>query len=286
MSWTEGPLLGFDTETTGVDVEQDRVVTAALVRRDRAGTHVRTWLLDPGIEIPPGASDIHGITTEHARAHGQDAATALDEIAEALAQALRDGVPVVAYNAAFDLCILDAELRRHGLPTLDERLGRDVVPVIDPLVLDRHEDRYRPGKRKLVDLCGFYEVVEQGALHSADVDVVATLDVLQKIVGRFPHLGTLDLDTLHHYQVMAYRAWAEGFNAWRLTQGLDGPGAGTTWPAREPEAAQAGPVAPPAPAATAVAVPAPPAPAPTASAPLPTPTPDRGAELEYAGVLF
>ena len=34
MGWTDGPLLGFDTETTGVDVDNDRIVTAALVRRD------------------------------------------------------------------------------------------------------------------------------------------------------------------------------------------------------------------------------------------------------------
>jgi DNA polymerase-3 subunit epsilon len=234
MSWSDGPLLGFDTETTGVDVDHDRIVTAALVRRDAAGTHVRTWLVDPGIEIPEPAAAIHGVTTEHAREHGGPPRPALDEIATMLADAFRQGVPVVAYNAAFDLCLLDAELRRHQLPTLPDRLLGAARPVIDPLVLDRAEDRYRQGKRKLVDLCGYYQVVEQGALHSADVDVVATLDVLERIVGRFPHLADLDLDTLHEYQVTAHQAWAEGFNAWRAEKGLDGPGAEGVWPVREP----------------------------------------------------
>lgn len=42
MTWTDGPLLGFDTETTGVDVDHDRIVTAALVRRTpRARTSAR-----------------------------------------------------------------------------------------------------------------------------------------------------------------------------------------------------------------------------------------------------
>lgn len=232
MTWTDGPLLGFDTETTGVDVDHDRVVTAALVRRDASGTHVRTWLIDPGVPIPEAASAIHGISTEHARAHGVPPAGALDEIAGLIADAMRDGVPVVAYNASYDLCLLEAELRRHGLATVEDRLGGAVRPVIDPLVLDRAEDRYRSGKRKLVDLCGVYRVVDTGSLHTADVDVVATLDVLDRIVGRFPHLGDLDLVSLHDYQITAHRAWAEAFNAWRAERGHTGPGAETTWPVR------------------------------------------------------
>lgn len=232
MTWTDGPLLGFDTETTGVDVDHDRIVTAALVRRDAAGTDVRTWLIDPGVPIPEGASAIHGISTEHAREHGVEPAGALDEIAAQIAEAMRDGVPVVAYNASFDLCLLEAELGRHGLPTVEDRLGGAVRPVIDPLVLDRAEDRFRKGKRKLVDLCGVYQVVDNGNLHTADVDVVATLNVLDRIVGRFPHLGDLDLVTLHDYQVTAHRAWAEAFNTWREQKGLEGPGAEMTWPSR------------------------------------------------------
>ena len=234
MGWTEGPLLGFDTETTGVDVDSDRIVTAALVRRDATGTRITTWLIDPGVPIPAEAAAIHGISTEHARAHGRPPREALEEIAVELAQAFRSGVPVVAYNASFDLRLLDAELRRHRLRTLPDRLCQEARPVIDPLVLDRAEDRFRRGKRKLVDLCGFYRVIESGALHSADVDVVATLAVLERILGRFPPLAELGLETLHEYQVSAHRAWAEGFNAWRAEQGLDGPGAELVWPTREP----------------------------------------------------
>lgn len=233
MSWTQGALLGFDTETTGIDVEQDRIVTAALVRRDATGTHVRTWLIDPGVEIPAAAAAIHGITTEVARAQGVEPAGALEEIATDLAAALSRNVPVVAYNASFDLGLLDAELRRHGLRTLPERLGTGVAPVIDPLVLDRANARYRPGKRKLADLCKVYSVTDDGNLHTADVDVVATLDVLEKIVRAYPQLGELSLGDLHTYQVGAHREWAEGFNAWRRDRGLTGPGADVAWPVRE-----------------------------------------------------
>lgn len=254
MTWTDGPLLGFDTETTGVDVDHDRIVTAALVRRDRTGTHVRTWLVDPGVEIPEAASAIHGISTAHAREHGSAPREALDEIAAAIADAVREGVPVVAYNASYDLCLLEAELRRHDLPTVEDRLGGELRPVIDPLVLDRAEDRFRRGKRKLVDLCGVYQVVDTGSLHTADVDVVATLDVLERIVGRFPHLGDLDLVALHDYQATAHRAWAEAFNAWRAERGHTGPGAESTWPSRAVARAVAEATGPAAVAAAAAEV--------------------------------
>lgn len=229
MTWTAGPLLGFDTETTGVDVSEDRIVSAALVRRQPGATDVRTWLLDPGVPIPPEASAIHGITTEVARADGQDPAGALDEIAKELAAALVDGIPVVAFNATFDLCILQAELRRYGLPSLEDRIGGPVAPVVDPLVLDRAVDRYRKGPRKLVDLCGVYAVAGDGALHTADVDVLATLDVLAAMTARYPELGARPLDVLHTYQADEHRRWAESFNTWRERKGLTGPGAETTW---------------------------------------------------------
>ncbi len=228
-TWASGPLLGFDTETTGVNPTSDRVVTAALVMRDAAGTRQRTWLIDPGVEIPAGAAAIHGITTEKARAGGLAPAPALDEIAGMLVQALRNGIPVVAFNAGFDLQILDSELARHHLPTLPQRLGGPVRPVIDPLVIDRAVDRYRKGKRTLGHLCEVYGVTGSG-LHTAEVDVVATLDVLRAIVSRHSaQLAHLDLHGLHDYQVAAHRAWAESFREWLVSKGrTDGPG--SEWP--------------------------------------------------------
>ncbi|MFC4554350.1 exonuclease domain-containing protein [Georgenia faecalis] len=228
--WPAGPFLGFDTETTGVDVTTDRIITAALVERDAGGTRTRTWLLDPGVEIPAGATAVHGITTERARAEGMDAALALSQIAEELAHACGRGVPVVAYNAAYDLAILEHELVRHGLPTLADRLGRECMPVIDPLVLDRGLDRYRRGKRTLAHLCAHYRVPEQEDLHTAEVDVVATLDVLAALTTRFPRLGEASLADVHRWQVARHRDWAASFNAWRTAQGYAGPGANPGWP--------------------------------------------------------
>ena len=123
-SWPFGPLLGFDTETTGVNPSRDRLVTAALVRRterpvfgDRQQS-VTTWLADPGVEIPEAASAVHGVTTERARAEGRPVAEVLAEVSDQLVTAMAAGTPVVAFNASYDLTLMEAELTRHGLPTM------------------------------------------------------------------------------------------------------------------------------------------------------------------------
>ena len=233
--WAAGPLLGFDTETTGVDPLSDRLVTAALVSRGPRGAQgarsqqVRTWLADPGVEIPSAAAAVHGITTERARAEGRAAAEVLEEVAAALAEAMAQGTPVVVFNASFDLTLMESELSRHGLATLSERLGRVPAPVLDPLVLDRAADRWRKGKRRLGDMCSVYGVRVDEALHTAEVDVAATLDVLEAIARVHPTIGHTDLAALQVLQVDAHRAWAESLNRWLARQGRT-PDADPSWP--------------------------------------------------------
>lgn len=106
----------FDLETTGVDVTRDRIVTAHVGVLDGHGRQIaaRTWLADPGIPIPEGASAVHGISTEHARQNGRPAACVVTEVTAALRSLLGQGVPVVAYNASYDLSLLAHEARRQA----------------------------------------------------------------------------------------------------------------------------------------------------------------------------
>ncbi|MFF2730988.1 3'-5' exonuclease [Streptomyces sp. NPDC058008] len=204
MSWISGPLMAFDLETTGTDVETDRIVTAAVVRLEADGSlsGERTWLLDPGVAIPEQASAIHGISTERARAHGMEAAAAVEEIARAVADGLRSGTPLVVMNARYDLSLLDRECRRHGVESLSERLGGVPSPVIDPLVIDKHVDRYRRGKRALYALCAHYGVPLDDA-HDAKADAVAAARVVRCLGERHRPVGGMPLDDLHGLQVRA-----------------------------------------------------------------------------------
>lgn len=198
--WHQKLLAAFDLETSGVDVRNDFVVTAAVC--DTAGVR-RTWLVHPGDrEIPAEATAVHGVTTEHAREHGRPAADCLDEIADTLADYLGAGTPVAVYNAVFDLTILDEELRRHGRPPLADRVPV-VGPIVDPLVIDKQLDRFRRGKRTLEVTSTFYGISLADA-HTADADAEACLRLAVELGARYPKLAALDVRTLHNEQ----RTWA------------------------------------------------------------------------------
>ncbi|MGW6454998.1 exonuclease domain-containing protein [Streptomyces sp. NPDC055078] len=209
MSWHLGRLAGFDLESTGVDVEQDRIVTACVVQcGGKQPTASATWLADPGVEIPKGAAKIHGITTERARADGRPAAEVVEQVVAALAQVARDGVPIVAMNAAFDLTMLDREARRHNVQPLTDIVG-DQLRVVDPYVLDKRVDPYRSGSRKLENLCAHYGVRLDKA-HSADADAIAACRVAWRIAQQYAEVGQGFLDELHDQQITWAREQAEG----------------------------------------------------------------------------
>lgn len=190
------PVVAFDTETTGVDVETDRIVEAAVVvlRPDGTESARRTWLINPGIPIPEEAAAVHGITTERVRAEGLDPAVAIAEIAEMVERASNRGLPLVVYNAPFDLTLLDREIRRHECsPFVGDIGGNDLGiwweprPVLDPLVLDKQIDRYRKGKRTLEAVAAHYGVEFEGSAHGAYADAITSGRVMQRMTFHVKH---------------------------------------------------------------------------------------------------
>ena len=214
MTWSTRPFSAFDTETTGTDPEQARIVTACVATVNTPVPEPPiSWLVDPGVDIPAEATAVHGITTEHAQADGRPAREALAEIRAALIDAWELGRPVVAYNAVYDFTVLDRELRRHGLPALDAH-----GLIVDPLVLDRATDRYRRGKRTLEAACQHYRVRLDGA-HDSTADALAAARVAWRILTLHPELDGMDADDLYAFQVEAHAAWADGFQSYLRSQG-------------------------------------------------------------------
>jgi DNA polymerase-3 subunit epsilon len=218
----------FDLETTGIDVTADRVVSAHVGVLDRHGRveRSRSWLADPGVPIPEGATAVHGITTARARAEGRPARDVVAEVVAELRSLFDAGIPVVAYNAPYDFSLLKYEALRHGIPPI-----ADPSPVIDPLVLDKAFDRYRKGKRTLEVVAAHYAVVLDGA-HDASADAIAAGRVAQALAGRFPLPAAVD--ELHTQQIGWARSQAESLTEYFIRVGrldpadaLDG-----SWPIR------------------------------------------------------
>lgn len=224
----EQPLLSLDTETTGVDVFTDRMVTCNMTYDYNNGItphYVANWIVNPGVEIPQGASDVHGITTEIAQRDGGDPREALWNIATHLKNWEDLGFPVVIYNAAFDASLLNAEFDRYSIPR-PTSWGR----VIDPLVLDKGVEPYRRGSRKLVDTARHYgiELSEENA-HSADFDALASLGIARAI-GRKYEIDS-PIEEVHAQQVIWKKLQAESFQKYlREKKGEHDAVINTEWP--------------------------------------------------------
>ncbi|MEV5873091.1 3'-5' exonuclease [Streptomyces sp. NPDC052101] len=234
MGWHRELLIGFDLETTGTDPREARIVTGAVIEV-RAGEPMgrKEWLADPGVEIPADAVAVHGISNERATAEGHPADRVADSIADVLVGYWKTGVPVVAYNAAFDLTLLSAELRRHALPSLADRLGgAPPAPVIDPYTIDRWVDRYRRGKRNLEAVCAEYGIVLDAA-HTAPADALAAARLASAIADRHPKIASLGPADLHRRQIGWYAQWAADFQAFLRRKGDTEAVVDGAWPLRE-----------------------------------------------------
>lgn len=226
-SWVD--VLGvFDLETTGIDIETSRIVSAHVGLIDGLGESVEQhlWLADPGVEIPAQASAVHGITTERARTLGRPAREVISEILGSLRRLFERGIPVTVFNAPYDLSLLQREAVRHGLEPLAEPF-----PVIDPLVIDKAVDRYRRGKRTLEFSAQHYGVPLTDA-HDAGADAVAAGRVAQAIVRRFADDLPTDAAGLHRAQVGWYEQQAESFQDYMRRTKDPSFVTSTAWPLR------------------------------------------------------
>jgi DNA polymerase-3 subunit epsilon len=243
--WLDRPWTVLDFESTGVDLENDRAVQAAVVRIhggkvERAVSQV----INPGIEIPQGAIDVHHITNERAQAEGVDPAKHLPWVAGVVEGAWANGECVIATNASFDVTLLDRELRRH----FGRGLDLTNAAVVDPLVVDRACDPWRPGGRKLVDMAAHYRVKVTDA-HDALGDCLTAARVVWRQArmtategpgknGRprrmnYAPLRELELPDLHRWQADRHADWAQSFQTHLRKTGKD-PSAviDTNWPIR------------------------------------------------------
>ena len=169
------PLAVIDLETTGVNPGSDRIVEIAIVKIFPDGTQlVKRKLINPEMPISKASSDIHGITDEMIK----DAPT-FKQVANEIKQFL-ENCDLGGYNSnKFDIPLLVEEFLRIGIDfKFETRKLVDVQKIF-----------YQMEPRTLSAAYKFYCKKELLNAHSAEADVLATWEVLDAQLERYPQLG-------------------------------------------------------------------------------------------------
>jgi DNA polymerase III subunit epsilon len=184
---------------------------------------VSDWLLKCPVPIPLDAVAVHGLNNEHCDKSGQDAATGIAQIIDALSKVK---FPIVLVNCAYDFSILVCEAQRYGL---DATAVIDKLRILDTLVCDRMLDPYRPGRRTLTAVSAAYGIAIKGA-HTASGDVLCAIRLARAIGAKYPDFGRADLGGLQKVQRESYQSWASEFRDYRRSDDEPEFDLNTDWP--------------------------------------------------------
>jgi len=178
MVWTQGAMVPMnrrivlDTETTGLSFADDRIVEIGgveIVDLIPTGRTFHTYVC-PGIPVPLDAVDVHGLTTEFLADK-----PLFPQIAEDFLAFVGDA-GIIAHNAAFDIGMLNAELKRSARKSLFNE-------VIDSLEIARR--KHPLGPNSLDALCKRYGVdTTKRMKHGALLDAELLAKVYADLVGR------------------------------------------------------------------------------------------------------
>src|SRR5690348_7618922 len=112
-------ILGFDTETTGLDPQKDEIVEVGAVLFDAdimEVVRVTGYLVKPKRPIPSEASKVNGITNEMLEKYGVESRAGLQAFL-----ALAKHVDFyLAHNAPFDKSFLEAWCARENMPMVEK----------------------------------------------------------------------------------------------------------------------------------------------------------------------
>lgn len=183
---SEPKFFVWDVESTGIDVFNDRIVQLFAATADENGDLIDTWefFIDPGIEIPEEASAVHGFTNEFLAEHGEKPEDAFNTLWHLFSR--HRNLIQVAFNMNYDLSILDAEMKRHGISESFGSWFAENGRLVDGIVIDRYKDKYRKGKRTLAAQADYYGVsYDPDELHNARADVELTAKVTVAILNKY-----------------------------------------------------------------------------------------------------
>jgi DNA polymerase-3 subunit epsilon len=170
----KNPLVFIDLETTGINVVTDRIVEIAVLKLTPNGKQeVKTRRINPTIPIPAEATAIHGISNDDVKEM-----PTFKEVAKSLAQFM-EGCDLAGFNSnKFDFPLLAEEFLRADVDfDFHKRKFIDVQTIF-----------HKMEKRTLEAAYKFYCEKDLVGAHGAEVDTIATFEVLKAQLDRYPEL--------------------------------------------------------------------------------------------------
>lgn len=159
--------LTFDTETTGVDTNIDRIIELCMDGND---FDIRTMRFKPPISISPEAQVIHGISMDDLR----DCPKFI-EVAEDIRPYFEQADVIIGYNVGFDIAMMAEEFAR-----CDIQIDWKSKQIVDPLKL-----WYQQEPRNLESAHERFVGRKLEGAHAAETDVQAADDVLCAMIAEW-----------------------------------------------------------------------------------------------------
>ena len=170
----KNPIVFFDLETTGINVNADRIVEICILKVSPDGAEeCKTWLINPERHIPEETTAIHGISDEDVK----DKPT-FREVAKTIATMI-EGCDMAGFNSnRFDVPLLAEEFLRADVDIdMKKRKFIDVQTIF-----------HKNEPRTLVAAYKFYCEKDLTDAHSAEADVKATFEVLKAQLDRYDNI--------------------------------------------------------------------------------------------------
>ncbi len=170
----KNPVVFFDLETTGTNINSDRIVEICYLKVYPNGNEEsKTLRINPEMHIPEESSNIHGI-------YDEDVANCptFKEVAKNIARDI-EGADLAGFNSnRFDIPVLAEEFLRAGVDIdMSKRKFIDVQVIF-----------HKMEQRTLSAAYKFYCDRNLDDAHTAEADTRATYEVLKAQLDRYPEL--------------------------------------------------------------------------------------------------
>ncbi|MBW2962877.1 3'-5' exonuclease [Mesonia aestuariivivens] len=168
------PICFFDLETTGTNISKDRIVEIAILKVFPNGNKESVnWRVNPEMKIPAETTEIHGISDE-------DVANepTFKDLSKKIYNMIK-GCDLGGYNS-----------NRFDIPLLAEEFLRAEVDFDfkNSVAVDVQTIFHKKEKRTLEAAYQFYCDKKLENAHSAEADTLATFEVLESQLERYPDL--------------------------------------------------------------------------------------------------